>query len=180
MAYLQEVTVTSGVPTAGSGTVPTLAQGRSSGVVAVTRPANTTAYTANDVVGGAITFPTMGSSGGGEVIITSLVFEIDIAALPTGMSIFNLYLYNVTPPSAIADNSPFDIPSGDRSALLGKIVIGTPIDEGSTLRVELDQINKQITVPSGGTIFGYLVTAAAYTPAANSEVYNVMIKSVGC
>jgi hypothetical protein len=154
-------------------------QGYTSGKVAITRPANVTAYSANDVVGGAITFPTMGPSGGGQVMITSTKFELDIAALPSGMSSFYLYLYNVTPPSAIADNGAFDIPSGDRASFLGKILLGVPVDEGSTLFVQSDQINAQITVPSGASVFGYLVTTAGYTPAANSEVYAITLHAAG-
>lgn len=151
--------------------------GFTSGKVSVTRPANVTPYTANDVVGGAIPFPTMGPALGGEVLITGVQLELDIAAVPTGMTGFNLYLYNVTPPSAIADNGAFSIPSGDRVSLLGKIAIGTPLNEGSTLRIELDQINKQITIPSGAIIYGYLVTVGGFTAAANSEVYVITLKA---
>lgn len=171
----QSVAVSSTAP------LPTSAAtvGYTSGKVAITRPANTTAYTANDVVGGAITFPTMGPSGGGEVRIISAQLELDIAAIPAGMTSFNLYLYNVTPPSAIADNGAFDIPAGDRASFLGKFSLGTPVDEGSTLYIETNNIQKQITVPSGSTVFGYLVTAGGFTPAANSEVYAITLHAVG-
>lgn len=146
-------------------------QGYASGKVTVTRPANITAYTANDVVGGAIQFSGMGPNAGGEMRLISAVLEIDIATLPAGMAAFNLYLYNATPPSALADNAPFDIPAGDRASCIGKIALGTPVDEGSTLKIRADNINQQITVPPGGVLFGYLVTAGGFTPAANSEVY---------
>lgn len=151
--------------------------GHTSGKVAVQRPANTTAYTANDVVGGVIQFQNIAWAEGGEVIITSTALELDIAAIPSGMTSFNLYLYNVTPPSALADNAPFDIPAGDRAAFIGKIALGTPVDEGSTLFVGADQINKQVSVPAGASLFGYLVTAGGFTPAANSEVYGVTMHS---
>jgi hypothetical protein len=147
--------------------------------VTVTRPANQTPYTANDVLGGAIAFPNIGSKGA-HVLITDTALEIDIAAVPAGMSSFNLYLYGVTPPSALADNAAFDIPSGDRAAFLGKISLGTPIDEGSTLYIEQNGVNKKLILPAGGTgLFGYLVTTGAFTPAANSEVYKVTLAGVG-
>lgn len=142
----------------------------------ITRPANQTPYTANDVVGGALTFPTMGPSGG-RIIITSVQLEIDVTAIPSGMTSFALYLYSVTPPSALADNAPFDIPSGDRAAFLGKISLGTPVDEGSTLYIEASNVNKQVKL-AGTSIFGYLVTAGGFTPAANSEVYVVTLNAV--
>ena len=147
--------------------------------VSASRANNATAYTANDVVLGAVTFSNVGPSGGGEVIITSAALEIDVAAVPSGMTSFNLYLYNATPPSAVADNGAFDIPSGDRASLVGKVSLGTPVDEGSTLKVHTDSINQQVTVPSGGTLYGYLVTAGAFTPAGNSEVYVVTLHSAG-
>lgn len=150
--------------------------------VTVTRPANATAYTANDVLGAtaaAITFPSVGPAAGGEVLITTVKLEIDVAAIPSGMTSFRLYLYSVTPPSALADNAAWDLPSGDRASFKGYVDIGTPVDLGSTLYVETLQVNKQITVPSGGSLFGYLVTNGGFTPAGNSEVYVVTLHSVG-
>lgn len=140
------------------------------------RPANQTPYTANDVVGGAMTFPTMGPNAG-RILLTSVQLEIDIAAIPAGMTSFNLYLYSVTPPSAIADNSPFDIPAGDRASFLGKIAMGTPVDEGSTLYIEVNIVNKQIKL-AGTSIFAYLATVGGFTPGAVSEVYVVTLHGV--
>lgn len=143
----------------------------------ITRPANTTPYTALDVVGGALTFPSMGPSAG-RIMLTSTQLELDISAIPTGMTSFFLALYNVTPPSALADNAPWDLPSGDRSAFLGIVQLGTPTDLGSTLYVEQNIINKQIKLAST-SLFGYLVTQTGYTPASNSEVYVNTLHAVG-
>jgi hypothetical protein len=143
----------------------------------ITRPANTTAYSAGDVVGGAITFANMGTSGG-RIMLTSSQLELDIAVIPTGMTSFFVALYSVTPPSALADNAAWDLPSGDRASYLGIVQLGTPVDLGSTLYVEQNIINKQIKL-AGTSVFGYLVTATGYTPAANSEVYVCSLHSVG-
>lgn len=143
----------------------------------ITRPANTTPYTALDVVGGALTFPSMGPSAG-RIMLTSTQLELDIAAIPTGMTSFFLALYNVTPPSALADNAPWDLPSGDRASFLGIVQLGTPVDLGSTLYIEQNIVNKQINL-AGTSLFGYLVTQTGYTPAANSEVYVTTLHSVG-
>lgn len=145
--------------------------------VTITRPANTTAYSAGDVVGGALTISNAGPSGG-SVVLTGTRLELDIAAIPSGMTYFVLHLYSATPPSAIADNSPFDLPSGDRSVYIGNVNVGTPIDLGSTLYVDVNQINKLLKLTTA-TLYGYLVTATGYTPAANSEVYKVTVCSVG-
>lgn len=143
----------------------------------ITRPANTTTYSAGDVVGGAITFANMGTSGG-RIMLTSSQLELDIAAIPVGMTSFFVALYSVTPPSALADNAAWDLPSGDRASFLGIVQLGTPVDLGSTLYVEQNIINKQIKL-AGTSVFGYLVTATGYTPAANSEVYVCSLHSVG-
>lgn len=146
--------------------------------VTITRPANTTAYTANDVLGGAITFSAPGPSNGGDIIVTSVELEADITGVPAGMTTFALYLYSVTPPSALADNAAFDLPSGDRASFLGKLAVGTLVDEGSTLYVRTDNIFAQFKLGTSGALFGYLVTAAGFTPAANSEVYRLTLHSV--
>jgi len=147
----------------------------SSSLVTITRPADTTAYTANDVVGGAISFPAIGWNGN-DVIITSAALMINIAAIPAGMTSFRAYLYNVTPPSALADNAAWDLPSGDRAAYIGYVDFGTPVDLGSTLYVQSDGVNAAIK-SSSITIFAYLVTIGAFTPAA-STVFTATLHSL--
>lgn len=149
--------------------------------VSVTRPSDTTAYAANDVLG-----PTGGGTSGldfnlaavsaSNIMITGVALERDVAALISGETSYNLYLYNVTPPSALADNTAFDLPSGDRASFLGKINIPAPVDEGSTLYVETNGINKQVKL-SGTHIFGYLVTVGAYTPAS-ATVLKITLNAV--
>ncbi len=146
--------------------------------VSITRPADTTPYTANDVVGAAaaaLTFA-VGPSAGGEVLITSAALEVDVTAIPSGMTSFNLHLYSVTPPSALADNAAFDLPSGDRASYLGFINLGSPADLGSTLYIQTEGVNKQVTLASGN-LFGYLVTVGAYTPSS-AAVKSVTLHSV--
>ncbi len=144
--------------------------------VTITRPANTTAYTAGDVLGAtaaAISIPVVGTSAG-SIMITGVQLEADIAAVPSGQTSFALYLYNVTPPSALADNAVFDLPSGDRASFLGRIDIPALVDLGSTLYVEQTNINKQVRL-SGTGLFAYLVTNGGFTPAGNSEVYKLTV-----
>lgn len=143
----------------------------------ITRPANVTAYTANDVLGGALDLGVLGPSAK-SVMITSVQLEADIAAVPSGMTSFRLYLYSVTPPSALADNAAWDLPSGDRASFLGYIDMGSPVDLGSTLYVEANGVNKQVLL-AGTHLFAYLVTNGGFTPNANSEVYKVTLHTVG-
>jgi len=144
----------------------------------ITRPANTTAYTANDVVGGAITFAT-GLTSGQHAIILGADLMPQISAIPSGMTSFRLYLYDVTPPSAVADNGAFDLPSGDRASFLGYIDLGSPADLGSTCFCQVDGVNKKIKLNGSANLFGYLVTNGGFTPAANSEVYLLRLQLIG-
>lgn len=136
----------------------------------VTRPANTTAYTAGDVVGAAaaaITFPGMGHLGG-DILITSASLRVDVASIPAGMTSFRLHLYDVTPPSALADNAPWNLPAGDRAGYLGYVDLGSPAAVGATpatLYVQADQINKQFRLKTAN-LYGYLVTNGGYTPTS--------------
>ena len=149
--------------------------------VSITRTNDTNAYLANDVIGAAtgstaaIEFTTMGPSGG-RVIIVSAELEIQASAVISGETSYRLYLYNVTPPGAYGDNAAFDLPSGDRAAFLGYVDLGTPVDLGSTLFVQTDNIMKALKL-SGTSIFAYLVTIGAYTPTA-SRVYKMRLHTV--
>ncbi|MFA5922321.1 MAG: hypothetical protein WC856_13680 [Methylococcaceae bacterium] len=138
-----------------------------SATVTVTRPADTTAYTAGDVIGDTggsaiMTFANMGKAAGGEVMITSVELELDVAT--SAMAGTKLRLYNAAP-TAIADNAAWDLVSGDRGKYLGQITLSTPTDEGSTLFCDNDGINKQITLASG-SLYAELQTVSAFTPAS--------------
>ncbi len=142
-------------------------------VVSVTRTNDTNAYAAGDVIGAAtgstaaLQFANLRPGGAGEFMITSATLEIDVSAIPSGMTTFELALYSVTPPSALGDNAAWDLPSGDRASFLGRIQLGAPVDLGSTLYVSVDGINKQISLAGTG-VFAYLITDAAYTPTAQA------------
>jgi hypothetical protein len=139
-----------------------------SATVTITRPSDTDAYTAGDAVGDTggsaiLTFANMARAAG-EVIITSIELEIDVDAVPSGMTGFNVRLYNASP-TAIADNAAWDLPSGDRGKYLGKVSLTTPTDEGSTLFSDNDGINKQITLTST-SLYVVLQTVGGYTPSS--------------
>lgn len=151
-----------------------------SAATSLTRTNDANPYLANDVLGAAtgstaaLTFANMGASGA-EIMITSVALEIDASALISGETSYRLYLYNVTPPSALGDNAAWDLPSGDRASYLGYVDLGAPIDLGSTLYVENNMVNKQVKL-SGTGLFGYLVTNSAFTPTA-SRVHVVTLHS---
>jgi hypothetical protein len=145
-------------------------------VATVTRPANTTPYSIGDVVGGVLSFANAGEDSE-HLLLTSLDMMLNIAAIPAGMAAFRLHLYVATPPSAIADNAAFDLPAGDRASYRGYIDIPAPIDLGATLFAQFDgAVNKHLLMETGTTIYAYLQTLTAFTPAANSEVYTINLR----
>jgi len=149
----------------------------------ITRPANTTAYTAGDVIGttdsAIIRIVGIGPMSD-HILITAADLEIDVASVPSGMTSFRLHIYDEIPASALADNAAWDLPSGDRANYLGYIDLGVISDVGSTLYTQADQVNKQFKLGFGHTsLYAYLQTIGGFTPAGNSEVYRLRLRSVG-
>lgn len=142
----------------------------------------TTAYAASDCVGAsganaAVDFGVLGRSGN-NIMITSVELEIDSATIISGETSYNVYFYNVTPPSAINDSSPFTLGSGDRASFLGKVTLPNVVVEGvttATLYCRLDGINQHMLL-SGTHLFGYLVTVGAFTPTA--RVYKITVHTI--
>lgn len=136
-----------------------------------TRPDNTTAYDALDVVSTAAGTPlsfVIAPAGGAKVIITSFALEIDVSAIPAGMGAFRLHLYSELP-SSIADGAAFNLPIADRLQYLGFIETPTPLDLGDTLWSETEAmffpVRKEVALVST-TIYARLQTVAGYTPTA--------------
>lgn len=131
-------------------------------------------HVANDVNGGAQEFALVGNSAT-SLLITGAELEIDGATAEA--TAWRLYLYSVTPPSALADDAAWDLPSGDRASYLGYIDIGTAVDLGSTQWVEAQGINKQVKL-AGTSLFGYLVNLTTLTPAAVAHKVNLYTLAV--
>jgi hypothetical protein len=135
------------------------------------------AYLAGDIMQGAQSFGSIGPAGGGAIIITNTRLRVDASAVISGETSYTIQLYTVTPPSALADNAAWNLPSGDRASYVGSIALGTVVDVGDTLYVEQTGLTKQITVPAGGSLFGYLVTNGAFTATAAARVVTLMALS---
>jgi hypothetical protein len=143
----------------------------------ITRDANTTAYTANDVYGGVFELTNIGPSGG--FVLNSLDIIFNITALPSGMGAFAVYLFNATPPSAITDNLPYSLSSGDRDSIrtLNGLSLTASLaarGNGGSVVAEALDINRLFKLATGSTsLWGYLATLSAFIPAANSETATI-------
>jgi hypothetical protein len=142
--------------------------------VTITRPSNTTAYTAGDVVGDTsgsaiITLNNIGPSGG-YVLIQSVSLIFSDSAVISGMGSYRLHFYSASP-TAIADNAVFDLVSGERANYLGFVDLATPVDFGSSLYTQTDYPGRLVKLAAGSTtLYAELETKGAYTPASASTV----------
>lgn len=135
-----------------------------------TRPADATAYVAGDVIGADPatnwTFSNVLSNAAGMFIISSVTLEVDVAAVPAGMGGFRLHLYD-SAPTAIIDNAAFDLASGDRAKYLGYITLDTPVDLGTTLWSQTNNVNFTGKLAAASTtLSGMLETLGGYTPSS--------------
>jgi hypothetical protein len=142
--------------------------------VTLTRPSNATAYTAGAVVGdtGGSAILTLSNSGpsGGYVLVQSVSLVFSDSFVPSGMGAFRVHLYSSSP-TAIADNAPFNLVSGDRSKYLGYIDLPTPQDFGSSLFTQSDYAGREIKLAaSSSSIYAQVETRNAYTPVSASTV----------
>jgi hypothetical protein len=145
-----------------------------------TRPKDTTAYTALDVVGNGANMSFSFSSGPGpaaDMLITGAAIRIDRNSVPAGMSSYRLHLYQ-TAPTPIADNAAYTLASADRDKYLGYVDLPTPVVMGDTLYNQADGVNHKITLsPRGGLVYGILQTTGAFTPAEQT-VYTVTLHTM--
>jgi len=140
----------------------------------ITRPSNTTAYTAGDVVGdtsgSAIISLTAAGPSAGFVIVQSVSLVFSDSTVPSGMGAFRVHLYS-TSPTAIADNAAFDLDSGERATYMGYIDLPAPQDLGSTLYTQVDYPGRLVKLGAASTtLFVELETRGAYTPVSASTV----------
>lgn len=119
-------------------------------------------HTAGDCNGAAQEFA-FDTPQGALLLITDA--DLMIAGASAEATAWRLHLYQVTPPSAYADDAAWDLPSGDRSSYLGYIDLGTAVDVGATQWVQSSGVNRAIKL-SDTSVFGYLVNLTTLTPAA--------------
>lgn len=148
-------------------------------VTSITRPNDTTAYTAGDVIGTAdsqvLTFNNVSTAfvqGSGAVCSASVISSAAPATLPS----LELWLFKVAP-TAVADNSAWAVTDAELLNLVGVIPLATTyvgLASGNHVQQSATSING-FQLPAGSdALYGVLVVRNAYTPVA-LEVYKVKI-----
>jgi hypothetical protein len=162
------------IPVADAGSSLTVDGKAYRSTVTITRPSDTTAYTAGDVVGdtGGSAIATVANVGpnGGFVLVQSISLVFSDSTVPSGMGAFRVHLYSASP-TAIADNAAFDLVSGDRATYMGFIDLPAPQDLGSTLYTQTDYPGRLVKLAAASTsLFVEIETRGAYTPVSASTV----------
>lgn len=144
---------------------------------AFARPADTTAYAANDAVSDstsaptALTFERAARVAGGGGYITKARLVTDQS---TNVAQFRLWLFSASP-TAINDNTAYTYLWADRAILLGSIDLGplTTEGSGSTAASGLSADGRLAFVASQATqsLFGLLETKTAFTPASAQNFF---------
>ncbi len=143
----------------------------------LTRPADTTAYTAQDTIANAtsaavvITFANAARVSGGSGTLTKARLVTDQA---TNTARFRLHLYAIAP-TALQDNAAFLTDWANRNKSIGSIDFGAASQEatGGTAAGATNKTDRLAFVcPSGATsIFGILETLDGFTPASAQNFY---------
>lgn len=141
--------------------------------ISVTRPANTTQYTAGDVMGGLFTFSV---AAGSSAFVRGAVF-IDSAAEATKPE-FDLFLFSAEPTVA-ADNAAFAPTDAEMLKCVEALVFlasnfKTAGANGVITRTGLDIPYTHVT---DRNLYGVMVARNTYTPVS-SEVFTLTLGTV--
>lgn len=132
----------------------------------VTTDAGSGTHTAYPVGAAILAFTNIGEqSPAFQILHSTLAF--DLAAVPASMSTFRLHLFASSPASALADNDVWAMTAADFVNYVGFIDLGTPVDLGAFLAIQVKDVNRPVSTKLG-TLYGYLVTDGGYTPAAST------------
>lgn len=103
---------------------------------------------------------------GALIRVLTTVMKIDQTAVQAGETSYTLPMYSVTPPSAQADNAAWTLASADLAAFRGTLALGTPVDLGAACYVKTQLSDSQDINLTAATLYGELVTTAAFTATA--------------
>lgn len=142
-----------------NGAVAQISRGYSAAAVFTPAAAS---HVAGDVHGGAQEFASIGPSAGRIKIVGASLL---IAGGTIETTAWQLHLFSVTPPSALADDAAFALASGDRASYLGFLDLAQVVDVGDSLYIQTNNIFKPIKL-AGTSLFAYLVNTTTLTPQA--------------
>jgi hypothetical protein len=145
--------------------------------VSITRPADTTAYSANDGIADSTTAPTLlqftgcANANGGQGYVTKVIIMTD---QKTCTARFRLSLYH-TAPTPVNDNALKPMLYANASKLIGRIDLNPCTTEdatGSTGAFTLStELMPYVLAAADTKIYAILTTLDAFTPASAQQFY---------
>ena len=142
-------------------------------IVSATFTPAATSHVAGDVNGGAQEFKSCGNVGGFVKLMSA---SIRIANATAETTAWVVYLFDVTPPSAVADDGAFVLAAGDYASFVGAVALAQTTDVGDTQYIESNNINKVVRL-RGSSLFGYLVNGTTLTPGNVAHVVTLAFES---
>ena len=144
----------------------------------ITRSADTTAYTATspifDVYGGLFELENIGEAGK-AIFLSYFEVSLNLSAVPQGMTSFTVYLYPIEPTN-IADNNIWTIGSDPVLDPVG-FNVSMSLAKGGDRVVGVVRDLNQLFILTSTSLWGYLVTDGAFTPAADGETGTIRSRS---
>ena len=89
---------------------------------------------------------------------------------------WQLHLFNVTPPSALADDGAFVLAAGDQASYLGYVDLAQVVDLGDTLYIQTNNIFKPVKL-AGTSLCAYLVNTTTLTPQNVAHIVTLHTES---
>lgn len=146
-----------------------------------TRPANTTAYSANDLVANNVTAGSVAALAvdaaarfpGGNGTIRAVQLEKSTESVTNAQ--FRVHLFTAAPTSLAGDNAAYDISNGMAKGYLGyvDVTMNQQLGDGAFGRADCD-IDFDTVAPAND-IYGLVEALAAYTPAS-AEIFTLKLE----
>ena len=137
--------------------------------IAFNRPGNTTAYSANQVVGstasGVFEIVTSGEANT-SLFVTNARLKMLRSGIPSGYSSMRVHWFNEAP-SGLTDGAALVITSGDASKYKGYSDLFGTVDAGQMIFSQGTLLNKQILL-KGSSIWAAFTPNTGFTPASGT------------
>lgn len=130
-------------------------------------------HTAGDSNGTAQEFAQIGPPGGRIKIVGQSLL---VNGGTNETTAWQLHLFNVTPPSALADTGDFVLAAGDQASYLGYLDFAQLVDIGSALYIQTNNVFKPVKLLTS-SMWGYLVNTTTVTPQAVAHVVTLHTES---
>jgi len=148
--------------------------------ISFARPSNTTAYSANNVIGvaDAVTPANAGSAihhmlgcGPANAVMTLRSAQLfhDVTAIPATQTTVKLWIFNASPTAILDGAASTLVPAADKLAFCCYADLTTVEDVGGVLMNPGYNINKEVKLSSIGSLYVIIQNVGGFTPASGAN-----------